>query len=78
MGIGSMSPPFITSALDRGEWSASCPGRFTSREIAPGIHYVEGYVDARTCLDVMERRKISPFSGNRTSIVKSIAYRYTD
>jgi hypothetical protein len=24
-----MSPPFLTSALDGGEWSAPCPSRFT-------------------------------------------------
>jgi hypothetical protein len=28
----------LTSALDGGEWSASCPGRFTPRERAPGTH----------------------------------------
>jgi len=32
----------LTSALDGGEWSASRPGRFTPREIAPGIHWIGG------------------------------------
>jgi hypothetical protein len=29
---------FSTSVLDGGEWSASCPGRFTPRERAPSTH----------------------------------------
>jgi hypothetical protein len=44
MGSGGMVPPFLTSALDRGEWLASCPGHFTSREIAPGAHFIGGYI----------------------------------
>jgi hypothetical protein len=29
LGSGGAVPPFLTSALDGGEWSASCPGHFT-------------------------------------------------
>jgi hypothetical protein len=29
-GSGGIAPPFLTSALDEGEWSAVCPGRFTA------------------------------------------------
>jgi hypothetical protein len=32
----------LTSALDGGEWSASCPGRFTPRERTPGTHWIGG------------------------------------
>jgi hypothetical protein len=32
----------LASALDGGEWSASCPGRFTTRERAPGTHWIGG------------------------------------
>jgi len=32
----------LTSALDGGEWSASCPGRFTPRERAHCTHW-RGY-----------------------------------
>jgi hypothetical protein len=28
MGNRGIAPPFLTSALDGGEWSASLPGRF--------------------------------------------------
>jgi hypothetical protein len=31
---------FLTSALRRGEWSASRPGRFSSVERAPTIHWM--------------------------------------
>jgi hypothetical protein len=34
---GGTAPPFLISALDGGEWSASHTGCFTSGEIAP-IH----------------------------------------
>jgi hypothetical protein len=34
----------LTSALDAGEWSASCPGCFTPSERAPGTHWIGGWV----------------------------------
>jgi hypothetical protein len=42
----------LTSALVGGEWLASRLWRFT-----PGIHWIVGWVDARTGLDDVERRK---------------------
>jgi len=38
----------VTSAPDRGEWSASRPCRFTSKERAPGIHWIWGWVGPHT------------------------------
>jgi hypothetical protein len=35
MGGGGIAPPFLTSALDAGKWSASRPDRFTPGERAP-------------------------------------------
>jgi len=49
---------FLTSALDGGEWSASHPGRFTTRERAPGIHWIGGWVDPRAVLEAEVKRKI--------------------
>jgi hypothetical protein len=49
---------FLTSALTGGEWLASCPGRFTARERAPGTDWIEGSVDPRAVLDDVEKRKI--------------------
>jgi len=48
----------LTSALEWGEWSASRPGRFTSRERTPGIHWIWGWVSPRAVLDAVVKRKI--------------------
>jgi hypothetical protein len=71
----------LTSALDRGEWSASCPGRFTPRERAPGTDWVGGWVGPKAVLDAVVKRKIpSPRqeSNPRTPIVQPVAQSYTD
>jgi hypothetical protein len=47
----------LTSVLDGGEWSASRPGRFTSRERAPGTHWIGGCVGPRAVLDAVVKRK---------------------
>jgi hypothetical protein len=65
----------LTSALDGGEWSASRPGRFTSRERAPGTHWIGGWVGPRSVLDAVVKRRIpSPRreSNPRTPIVQSV------
>jgi hypothetical protein len=49
---------FLTSALDAGEWSASCPGRFTSKERAPNTHWIRGSVGTRAGLATVSRGKI--------------------
>jgi hypothetical protein len=43
-GSGGIAPPFLTSALDGGEWSASRPYRFTPGERAPGTHWIGGWL----------------------------------
>jgi hypothetical protein len=71
----------LTSALDEGEWSASLPGRFNSRERVSGIHWIGSWVGPRAVLDAVVKRKIhSPRreSNPRTPIVQPIAQRYTD
>jgi hypothetical protein len=55
MGNGGIAPPFLTSALDGCEWSASGPG-----EIAPGTHWIGGWVGPRVGLDAVEKRKTEP------------------
>jgi hypothetical protein len=59
MGSGNIALPFLTSALDGGEWSASRPGRFTPGEIVPGTHWIGGWAGPGAGLDAMEKRKIS-------------------
>jgi hypothetical protein len=71
----------LTSALDGDEWSASRPGRFTSRERTPGTHWIGGWVGPRAVLDTAVKRKIpSPRreSNPRTPIIQPLAQRYTD
>jgi hypothetical protein len=71
----------LTSALDEGEWSASCPGRFTSRERAPATHWIGGWVGPRAGLDAVSKGKIP--SSHKDSkpdhpIVQPVVSRYTD
>jgi hypothetical protein len=71
----------LTSALGGGEWSASHPSRFTPRVRAPGTHWIRAWVDPRTILDAVVKRKIpSPRreSNPRTPIVQPLAQRYTE
>jgi hypothetical protein len=49
---------FLTSAQDRGEWSASRFGSFTSGIIAPSSRWIGGWVDLRAGLDAVAKRKI--------------------
>jgi hypothetical protein len=52
-GSGGIAPPFLTPALDGGEWSALRPGRFIRGETTPGNHLI-GPVDPRAGLDAVE------------------------
>jgi hypothetical protein len=54
---------FLTSALGGGEWSASCPGRFTSEERAPGTYWMGGCVGPKCGLDDVEKSKILRLPG---------------
>jgi hypothetical protein len=49
---------YLSSALDGGEWSASRPGRFTSKERAPSTHWIGGWVGLRAGMDAVVKRKI--------------------
>jgi hypothetical protein len=65
-----------TSALDGGEWSASCRGRFASREGDPGTHWI-GWMDPRDGLNEVVKRKFPSPVGTRIPIMQSAAQRYT-
>jgi hypothetical protein len=43
----------LTSALAGGEWSASCPARFTPVGKGPSTHWIGDWVDPRAGLDEM-------------------------
>jgi hypothetical protein len=48
----------LTSALDGGEWSASHPSSFTSRERTSSTHWTGGWAGPRNGLDTASKRKI--------------------
>jgi hypothetical protein len=54
---------FLTSAPVGCEWSASRLGCLTPGGRAPGTHWLGGWVDPRSGLDDVERRKILPLPG---------------
>jgi hypothetical protein len=56
-GVDVQIQVFLTWALVGGGWSASCPGRFTPGETAPGTHWIGVWVDPRAGLDNVEKRK---------------------
>jgi hypothetical protein len=47
---GGIAPPPLTSAIDRGERSASRHDRFTLGKRAPGAHFIAGCVGSRAGL----------------------------
>jgi hypothetical protein len=72
---------FLTSALDRDDWSASCPCRFTDPGKSPSTDWIGGWAGSRAGLDAVVKRKIpSPRqeSNRRTPIVQPEPCRYTD
>jgi hypothetical protein len=56
-----MGPPFLTWALDGGEWLASRLSHFIPRVRTPGTHLIGGWVEPRAGLDAMVKRKIACF-----------------
>jgi hypothetical protein len=72
---GCTAPPFLTSALDGGEWPASGPSSFTPEGARSG-HCI-GWVGLRAGLDAVENRKIScPFRESNPA-VQLVDCRYT-
>jgi hypothetical protein len=68
--IAAIAPPFLTSVLDGGEWSASRPGRCTTLLI------VLVFRGAR--LDAVERENSLGPAGKLILAVRHVACRYTD
>jgi hypothetical protein len=57
------SSTILDFGIDGIVWSPSRPGRFTSRERAPGTHWIGGLVGHRAGLDAMEKRKFLTLPG---------------
>jgi hypothetical protein len=62
-----IAPPFLTSALDGGEWSAVRPDRFTPGESVLDTHWIGGLVVPRTGLSSMMECCIPVFQGHSAS-----------
>jgi hypothetical protein len=71
-GSGGTAPPFLTSALDGGEWPASRPGSFTTGERTPGTYSTGGCVNPRASLDTVK------YARNRNRAVQPVDRRSTD
>jgi hypothetical protein len=56
MRSGGTAPSFSNSALDGGEWSASRPGRLTSKEQASCNLWIAGWADPETVWWQWERQ----------------------
>jgi hypothetical protein len=69
---------FLNSALVRGNWSASRPGRFTPGERVPRTHWRGGRVGHRAGLDDVEKREILSLSGLELRPLGLPASSYTD
>jgi hypothetical protein len=63
-----MAPSFLNSALDEGDWCASCVYRFTPRETAITVLFPRNWVEPSTSLGVMEKR-FPASAGNRTTVL---------
>jgi hypothetical protein len=76
---GGIAPPFLISALDGGEWSASRPCRFTSEETAPSTHRIASWVGPKVGPGAVEKRKIShSWESNPDRPVRSLSlYRHS-
>jgi hypothetical protein len=77
-GVNVYIHNFLTSALAEAEWSALCPDRFTPRERVAGTYFMWDWVDPRTGLDDLEKRKSSQDSNSNPSVVQPVVSHYTD
>jgi hypothetical protein len=72
-GSGDIAPQYLISAVDKAEWSASRPGRFTPGERAAGTHLKESWMGTGAGLDSVKKRKTPASAGNRTLAVQPVA-----
>jgi len=59
---------FLTSALDRSEWSPSGTSCFTPWENVPSTHWLGGWMDPTASLDTATKRKIPTPARNWTPV----------
>jgi hypothetical protein len=76
-GSGGTAPPFLTSALGEGEWSASHPCCFTLGERTSGTHWIGGWGALSRSESCGEKKNLAP-DRNRTPGIQPVARRYND
>jgi hypothetical protein len=76
-GSGNIAPPFLTSALDGGEWSAWRRGRFTYGEMTPRFPLDRLGGSQSQSGRCRKDKNLTPV-GIRTPAVQLVARRYTD
>jgi hypothetical protein len=78
MGSGGIPPPFLISALDGSEWSASHPGSFTPWEQPPAPTGKEDRWTRKPVWTMWNREKISLPCRESNPDVRLVARRYSD
>jgi hypothetical protein len=79
-GVDVQIHVFLSSSVIGGEWSASCFGRFTAEERAPGTSWIGVWVGPTTGLTTWRGEKYGPYqhSNSDPSAVQSLPSRYAD
>jgi hypothetical protein len=70
---GGIDPPFLTSALDGGEWPASHPGSLIPGGRTSGTYWIGYWVGPRAGLGSVKKKKSFGLALNRTPAVHSDA-----
>jgi hypothetical protein len=78
LGNGDIVPPFLTSALDEGEWSTSRPSRFISRVKNLSTHRIEAGWAPDPVWTLWKRVIFLSPLGNGTPAVQTAGRRYVD
>jgi hypothetical protein len=76
---GYIEPCILDLGLDRGEWSASRPGHFTPREMAPGTYWIGGW-GLQNRYGRRGKEKIFPYCDSNSDplAAQPVASRYTE
>jgi len=60
IGVKAQLNAFLISPLDGSKLSGSSSGRFNPGKIAPGTHYIRGWMCPGASLDAVAKRKFPP------------------
>jgi hypothetical protein len=77
-GSKVIAPPFLTSALGSGEWSASRSACFTHEERVTGTHWRGGLAGPELVRTFWRRVKFFALAENLTPTVQTVALLCTD